>query len=557
MPEIQAGILCSMPFRPRMAFLLALFMFAACVADTNFQDDDERGAMQVDEEGEGCAASVEPNDGSVFRDEASPVIFIAVGFCPRVERALATGLRRSTIVELKLEPGSRRFRWDLAHGIDEFGIELELPTNLPDEDYRGTVGLQAPYNIVLPVHFVKLSTSLREIDLVFPVPGFVFGRSSHPWLQVLVRDEQARARGVREIRYILQVHINETLARTVRSPNGNRIYVSARPGINSVHLSVLNVLGEPVGVTADLSMHVSLTEASDTPPARSQQASDAAAMRRIATALSAGAGSNRSASNLNTHTPPRGIATERTSESAADQTTQGQVNAAEEWEWLLACPPLPARGSGSPSCHRHAHELQGRGRDGRPGGRAQECSGHGRCRGARLVGASAEEAEEEEEEERGRVCVCDGDWHGEDCEHAVMHETRFLPATDPARSPARCTQAQYRQQAVASWLRRLESNTMPASCDIGAVFMQEFSGTRGLGITWRWLRSLVAMASGFSSFFVGFVCLFSWGGPLFFWGLWLRLIHSDQCYAIASAHVTPHASHAIAYEVCDNICPKP
>ena len=79
-------------------------------------------------------------------------------------------------------------QWSLAHGIDEYGVELELPRNLPDEEYRGTVGVHPPYNVVLPVRFTKLSTSQRQLDVVFPVAGFVFGRHSQPWLQVLVRD---------------------------------------------------------------------------------------------------------------------------------------------------------------------------------------------------------------------------------------------------------------------------------------------------------------------------------------------------------------------------------
>jgi len=140
----------------------ALFVLALCgaVADSQLQPSDA-GAhddMQEDEQGQGCVAAVEPNDGTVFRDDANPVLFIAVGFCPRAERARAAGAGASVTIDLSLEPGGRRFQWILAHGIDEFGVELELPQNLPDDQYRGTVGLQGPYNLVLPVHFTKLST---------------------------------------------------------------------------------------------------------------------------------------------------------------------------------------------------------------------------------------------------------------------------------------------------------------------------------------------------------------------------------------------------------------
>ncbi len=190
---------------PRGRGLLALALCLALAAGAD--DDGVNAANQADEEGEGCAASAEPNDGAtVFHDDANPVLFIAVGFCPRAERARsAAGSRLSVAVDLTLEPGGRRFQWNLAHGIDEYGVELELPRSLPDEQYRGTVGLRAPYNVVLPVQFTKLSTGERHLQLVFPVPGFVFGRKSQPWLQVLVSDAQAHARGVREIGYLLQV----------------------------------------------------------------------------------------------------------------------------------------------------------------------------------------------------------------------------------------------------------------------------------------------------------------------------------------------------------------
>lgn len=58
---------------------------------------------------EDCTASAEPNDGTVFFDEVSPVLFIAVGYCPRAERGrtLAAG---SVRVDLTLEPGGRKFQ---------------------------------------------------------------------------------------------------------------------------------------------------------------------------------------------------------------------------------------------------------------------------------------------------------------------------------------------------------------------------------------------------------------------------------------------------------------
>ena len=59
---------------------------------------------------EGCTASAEPNDGSVFRDDASPVLFIAVGYCPRADHARAWAPGGSVKVDLTLEPGGRKFQ---------------------------------------------------------------------------------------------------------------------------------------------------------------------------------------------------------------------------------------------------------------------------------------------------------------------------------------------------------------------------------------------------------------------------------------------------------------
>jgi len=167
----------------RLGVILVLCLTLAAGADDN---GGHEAAQQADEDGEWCAAAAEPNDGAtVFRDEANPVLFIAVGFCPRAERARAAA-QLSVDVDLTLEPGGRRFQWSLAHGIDEYGVELELPRSLPDEQYRGNVGLRAPYNLVLPVRFTKLSTSERRLKLVFPVPGFVFGKNSQNILTSLV-----------------------------------------------------------------------------------------------------------------------------------------------------------------------------------------------------------------------------------------------------------------------------------------------------------------------------------------------------------------------------------
>ena len=238
-----------------VARLLALSLCCALVVRVG-GDDAWQAEVQADEHGEGCTASAEPNDGTVFRDEAVPVVFVAVGFCPRAELAHAAGQGRAVAVELKVEPGGRQFRWNLEHGIDEFGVELQLPRNLPDEVYRGSIALSAPYNLVLPIHFARLTTGARQLQVVFPVPGFVFGRASQAWLQVLVIDEGARARGVREVGYVLDVLVNGTHVHSVRGANGRRIYVpAARPGANAVRLLVKNILGTAAALRAFLLQH--------------------------------------------------------------------------------------------------------------------------------------------------------------------------------------------------------------------------------------------------------------------------------------------------------------
>jgi len=129
-----------------------------------------------------------------------------------------------------------------------------------------------------------------------------------------------------------------------------------------------------------------------------------------------------------------------------------------------------------------------------PGGREQGtpreqgaavCSGHGVCGGSGGSGG---------DELGAAVCLCEGDWFGERCEHGAMLSERFLPATDPAVSAGRCLQARHRQQPVAPWLQKLESNSHVAACSPSSAFLQEFSGTRGLGITWRWLSLALSTA---------------------------------------------------------------
>eukprot|EP00961_Rhodomonas_salina_P124501 1678002-Rhodomonas_salina.3 len=65
-----------------------------------------------------------------------------------------------------------------------------------------------------------------QLQVVFPVSGYSFGRNSQPWVQILVSDVQQEKKGVREINYILQVLENQREISQVKSPNGRRVYLS-------------------------------------------------------------------------------------------------------------------------------------------------------------------------------------------------------------------------------------------------------------------------------------------------------------------------------------------
>ena len=187
---------------------------------------------------------------------------------------------------------------------------------------------------------------------------------------------------------------------------------------------------------------------------------------------------------------PPGSATPVSPASAASSRSDGQgtslrdpetlrpdMAAAASVAWPFTCPPVEP---GAPSA---CDLLSGDER----GGVSSACSGHGACvgsvRGSGVAGLGG-----------GAVCVCEGDWFGDTCEHSAMHHSSFVPEIDPARSSARCMQAQGRQAAVAAWLQRLEADAKPATCGIDEAFVQEFSGTRGLGITWRWLSLALSTA---------------------------------------------------------------
>lgn len=255
---------------------------------------------------------------------------------------------------------------------------------------------------------------------------------------------------MREVGCLVQVHINGTLAHTVRSPNGRRIFVSAHPGVNIVELVVLDIRGEQTGQTASFEMEVSHHQDFDQPPALTSAGSQAAGSGALDDPF-------------------------RSQEVTASKTDR-IASADNNWEWVLSC-PAPAQDSDA-NCRR------------RPEGEApssQEsvvCSGHGVCRSS---SGGSYLHKNDDSMPGAAVCLCQGDWFGEHCEHSVMFSQRFLPKTDPAHSAARCHQAHHRHLPIASWLQKIETNAHLPLCSPASAFLQEFSGTRGLGITWRWL----------------------------------------------------------------------
>ena len=206
--------------------------------------------------------------------------------------------------------------------------------------------------------------------------------------------------------------------------------------------------GEDLGLSADVHMHVSADHDADIPPPGSA----------TPVALASAASSRADGQGTTLRDP---------------ETSRPDVAASASVAWPFTCPPVEP---GAPSA---CDVLSGDER----GGARSACSGHGVCVSSGVAGTGG-----------GAVCVCEGDWFGDTCEHSAMHHSSFVPEIDPARSRARCIQAQGRQAAAAAWLQRLEAYAKPATCGIDQAFVQEFSGTRGLGITWRWLSLALSTA---------------------------------------------------------------
>ncbi len=185
-----------------------------------------------------------PTDGTIFSIDETPTISIAVSGCPFIPM--------STQIVLDFGPSAPHFSWNLEHGLSESGIDLELPPNLPDGDYSGVARIGAPYHILAPLHFIRATLTSPVLDIVFPVPGFAFGRRSAPWLQVLVSDAGHAARGVRQVNHLLDIIVDGAPIGRLRSVNGRRIHIPPGVGERRVSLAVLDAAGRPAGANASL-----------------------------------------------------------------------------------------------------------------------------------------------------------------------------------------------------------------------------------------------------------------------------------------------------------------
>eukprot|EP00281_Chroomonas_sp_CCMP1168_P016142 CAMPEP_0206213320 /NCGR_PEP_ID=MMETSP0047_2-20121206/1060_1 /ASSEMBLY_ACC=CAM_ASM_000192 /TAXON_ID=195065 /ORGANISM="Chroomonas mesostigmatica_cf, Strain CCMP1168" /LENGTH=544 /DNA_ID=CAMNT_0053635463 /DNA_START=142 /DNA_END=1774 /DNA_ORIENTATION=- len=82
-----------------------------------------------------------------------------------------------------------------------------------------------------------------------------------------------------------------------------------------------------------------------------------------------------------------------------------------------------------------------------------DCSGHGECvRGA---------------------CVCQANWAGEGCSHAILFDNTFLPREDPQGTPSRCMKAAMWGQGAAGLMDSLLGAAEARKCDASQVLRFE------------------------------------------------------------------------------------
>ena len=105
------------------------------------------------------------------------------------------------------------------------------------------------------------------IKVLFPVPGFAFGRDSRPWVQILVTDKAQEVMGIREVRYSVAMTDQNGISLGIRnSTNGNKIHVVLPQGLHHVTFQVHDIMGRLTDARASIAVNVSASERDVVPP---------------------------------------------------------------------------------------------------------------------------------------------------------------------------------------------------------------------------------------------------------------------------------------------------
>lgn len=146
-------------------------------------------------------------------------------------------------------------------------MDIDLPGWLPDDEYRGDLLVETPQQIQRQVHFWRVSMQDPAIKVLFPVPGFAFGRGSSPWVQILVTDKAQEALGIREVRCSVAMTDQDGNSLGRRDlPNGNKMYVGLTEGVHTVTFQVHDVMGMPADARASTTVNVSASDRDVAPP---------------------------------------------------------------------------------------------------------------------------------------------------------------------------------------------------------------------------------------------------------------------------------------------------
>ena len=431
-----------------------------------------------------CSIMMFPSDGTIFMKDDTPIISIAVSGCPFSPVAAD--------ISLELGSDAPHFNWHLEHGLSDAGVDLELPSTLPDGEYRGSARISAPYSLLAPVHFFRATLDSPSLEIVFPIPGFVFGNRSAPWLQVLVSDAGHAARGVRQVNHLLHVTVDGASIGRMRNTNGRRIHLPPGVGDRRVDLEVLDAAGRHTGASASLVVSVA-ADAEDRlagPPPTAGRGFEPACAETEEVC--------RGDSDCSGH----GVCRCGPGPLVVPQTRRGRRRHAESTRRRHCRTPLPwegGRGGGRPPCRPvaafgslAAGPRRARHRSARPAFHQPPSAARPRPDPPSPSPLSLSPSpppppgrRRDTWGGRGGACLCGGDWWGEACGHWVLAQPRFLPPADPAAAPSRCRQALHRAALVAAPLRRAAAAQARGRCGIEGTLVQVGRGKpRDPGMAW-------------------------------------------------------------------------